>query len=84
VSNDHRRRQVTKGTVARSRDRWRPPDQKRERGPAGDQASRVSEARRLRQQRYASRIWLGDRALFELVDLNNERMLPHAVAGGRR
>jgi hypothetical protein len=33
------------------------------------QARRGSEARRLRRQRYAQRIWpLGDRVLFELVD----------------
>jgi hypothetical protein len=33
------------------------------------QARRASEARRLRRQRYAARIWrLGDRVLFELID----------------
>jgi hypothetical protein len=39
VSSDHRQRQIDKGSVSRSRDRWRPPDQKRERRPAGTDAA---------------------------------------------
>ena len=39
MSPDHRRRQIDQGLASRSRDRWRPPDQKRERGPAGDRTA---------------------------------------------
>jgi hypothetical protein len=37
VSFDHRRRQIDKGSISRSRER--PPDQKRERGPGGDRTA---------------------------------------------
>jgi hypothetical protein len=38
MSSDHRR-QIDQGSVSRSRDRWRPPDQKRERSSAGDRTA---------------------------------------------
>jgi hypothetical protein len=80
MSSDYRSREIDNGSASRSRDRWRPPDQKRERRPAGDRTADLENttgngnnpangARRLRRQRYAARIWpLGDRVLFELVD----------------
>ena len=37
MSSDHRRRQVAKGSISRSRER--PPDRKQERGPAGDRTA---------------------------------------------
>jgi hypothetical protein len=37
VSPDHR--QTDKGSADRSRERWRPPDQNRERRPAGDRTA---------------------------------------------
>jgi len=39
VSSDHRRSQIDQGSVSKSRERWRPPDQKRKRGSAGDRTA---------------------------------------------
>jgi hypothetical protein len=39
MSSDHRQRPIDKGSVSRSRDRWRPPDEKRIRRPAGDRTA---------------------------------------------
>jgi hypothetical protein len=39
VSNDQHRRPINNDSADRSRDRWRPPDQNRERRPAGDRTA---------------------------------------------